>query len=166
MKFCGKVVGMTNSPETATETATDRLMGALIGAGLEVEGVQDTVSADPAALDALNFVQVTLGEALDHLTEKSENRKVHDMTDIYDAEAEADELIDLLGETYIAIGDAEDSLGALATRIELYRSHPSEPTTYDAERHLAAARAALEALAAVLPADGVHKLESDGTPVA
>ncbi|MFC7535717.1 hypothetical protein [Actinoplanes sp. GCM10030250] len=79
------------------------------------------------------------------------------MTNIYDAQAQADELEDLLGETYIALGEVEESLGTLATRIELYHSHPAEPATIDLERQVTAIRAALAALEAALPADGVHK---------
>lgn len=80
---------------------------------------------------------------------------------IYDAEAEADELDDLIGGAYIAVGDVEEELAKLETRISLYGSHPSEPSTYELDKHLAAARAALEALSACLPPDGVHKLHTD-----
>lgn len=192
---------MTNSPENLT-AASDHVMGALIGAGLEVEGVQDKLAADPAAIDALNYVQVTLGDALDYITERTEHPekvdpmtspninpaaadpgKVNTMTELTEvtpadaaaiaevdaemrAESEAEELDDLAGDVYIALSDAEDELGKLATRIELFGSHPAEPSTYDLDRHLAAARAALEALAASLPADGVHKPYPAGHPLA
>jgi hypothetical protein len=71
-------------------------------------------------------------------------------------------VVDLLGDAFSALQEAEEATERLIARIAALREHPEDPDgTYWAQEAAAEAGKALEKVGTELPPDGIHK-KGDG----